>query len=148
RNKPYISRTKQKYKVPFHAPYAYPFLKSFLRGVLGDYRLLDIIALATARHHSLEVTGKIKANMFQLADSNVINFLHSLTLQTFPELEDTGDLSCLFNRSVQTVNEGSLIDEPPGPSDDFYFLYAISNRIVKLADWEDAGNKKIELSSS
>ena len=37
------------------------------------------------------------------------------------------------------------MDEPPSPSDDFYFLYVITNRVVKFADWEDAGNEVIEL---
>jgi len=54
-------------------------------------------------------------------------------------------LNELIHYSIEEVNKGSLMDEPPSPSDDFYFIYSIVNRVIKFADWEDAGGKIIEL---
>jgi len=51
----------------------------------------------------------------------------------------------IIQHAIEETNKGSLMDEPPSPSDDFYFLYVITNRVVKFADWEDAGNEVIEL---
>ncbi len=141
---PYIARTSTKQRVPFHAPYAYPFLITILRTIFGEYRFLDVIALAVARHHSLEVTGAVKKDNFQLADERVIDFLSGLLLKKFPELSKV-DTKQIIQHAVEETNKGSVMDEPPSPSDDFYFLYTIANRVVKLADWEDAGNKIIEL---
>ncbi len=143
-NQPYIARTSNKRIAPFHAPYAYPFLKIFLRKIFGEYRILDVIALATARHHSLEVTGRVKEHDFVLADENVVNFLLNLLTKTVPELQ-RHNLDELISYSIEETNKESLIDEPPTPSDDFYLIYTIANRVVKFADWEDAGDKIIEL---
>jgi len=144
KEKPYIARSINKHKVPFHAPYAYPFLKTILRNIFGKYRFLDIIALAVARHHSLEVTGAVKENDFQLADDWVIEFLSDLLLKNFPELSGI-EAKRIIQNAIEVTNKGSPMDEPPSPSDDFYFLYVIANRVAKLADWEDAGNEVIEL---
>lgn len=143
--KPYIARTGDKHTVPFHAPYAYPFLKKLLRDIFGEYRFLDIIALATARHHSLEVAGCVKENDFKLAEEKAIEFLLNIILENIPELRDKENLKKFLQESIEATNRGSLMDEPPSPSDDFYFIYTIANRVVKLADWEDAGDKIIEL---
>ncbi len=140
----YIARTSNMRRVPFHAPYAYPFLKAFLRKIFGDYRVLDVVALATARHHSLEVTGRIKESNFNLADENVVNFLLNLLLRTIPELKGY-NLDELIQYCIEETNKGSPMDEPPTPSDDLYFIYTIVNRVVKFADWEDAGGEVIEL---
>ena len=147
KGKPYIARTSQRYRVPFHAPYAYPFLKTLLRSIFGEYRFLDTIALAVARHHSLEVTGAIKENDFELADDNVVDTILSLLLENITELRayDKEKLKEIIQSAVEATNKGSFMDEPPSPSDDFYFIYTITNRIVKLADWEDAGDEIIEL---
>lgn len=147
KGKSYIARTSQRHKVPFHAPYAYPFLKTLLRGIFGEYRFLDTIALAVARHHSLEVTGAIKENDFELADENVVKSILNILSENIPELKthDKKELEKKIQGSVKATNEGSFMDEPPNPSDDFYFLYTITNRVVKLADWEDAGDEIIEL---
>jgi len=140
----YIARTSNENKLPFHAPYAYPFIKTFLRNIFeDDYRFLGHIALAAARHHSLEVTGKIKSNDFELIDNNAVRFLSDLLLKIIPELKRVNGLiySC-----IEETNRGSLMDEPPTPSDDFYFIYTLTNRVVKFADWEDAGREILELS--
>jgi len=140
----YIARSANKHKVPFHAPYAYPFLKTILRNIFGEFRFLDTIALAVARHHSLEVTGAVKENDFQLADDNVVEFLSDLLSKNFPELNGI-EAKRIIQNAIEVTNKGSLMDEPPSPSDDFYFLYVITNRVVKFADWEDAGDEVIEL---
>jgi len=142
----YIARARTKQKVPFHAPYAYPFSKTILRSIFGEYRLLDIIALATAKHHSLEVTGAVKKDNFELVDDKVIDFLSDLLLKKFQELRyKKKEIEGIILHAVEVTNKGSVMDEPPSPSDDLYFLYTIANRIVKLADWENAGNEMIEL---
>lgn len=143
--RPYIARSSSPHRPPFHAPYAYPFLKVFLRKMFGEYRVLDTIALATARHHSLEVTGRIKGGDFNLADENVVNFLSNLLLRIIPELKGYNHLDELIQYCIEETNKGSPIDDPPTPSDDFYFIYTIANRVVKFADWEDAGDEIIEL---
>lgn len=144
KGRPYIARSANKHKVPFHAPYAYPFLKTLLRNIFGEFRFLDIIALAVAKHHSLEVTGAVKENDFQLADDKVVEFLSDLLLKTFPELNEI-EAKRIIQNTIDATNKGSLIDEPPSLSDDFYFLYVMTNRVVKFADWEDAGDEVIEL---
>lgn len=143
---PYIGRTKEKHNVPFHAPYAYPFLGELLSELFGDFRFLDAIALAVARHHSLEVTGRVKQNKFQLADEDVFGFLCTLLKEALElELEDMNNLDKILKRSIEQVNKGSTIDEPPSLSDDFYFIYTLTNRVVKFADWEDASDSLLEL---
>lgn len=144
KGRPYIARSANKHKVPFHAPYAYPFLKTLLRNIFGEFRFLDIIALAVAKHHSLEVTGAVKENDFQLADDKVVEFLSDLLFKTFPELNEI-EAKRIIQNTIDATNKGSLIDEPPSLSDDFYFLYVMTNRVVKFADWEDAGDEVIEL---
>jgi len=144
KGQPYIARTSNRYKVPFHAPYAYPFLRAFLRKMLGEYRIFDIIALATARHHSLEVTGRVRERDFNIVDENVVKILSNLLSKTVLELKEF-NLNELIQCSIKETNKGSLMDEPPTLSDDFYLIYTITNRVVKFADWEDAGDEIIEL---
>jgi hypothetical protein len=50
-----------------------------------------------------------------------------------------------ISEAAKRITEASRADEPPGPTDDFYFLYCIANRLVKVCDWEDAGDTNIEL---
>lgn len=137
-------------KAPPHAPFAYPFLRTLLRELLGDYRLLDIIALATARHHSLKVSGAVEAGQFewdewngQGADEWLKNKIQSLL--GLPNEDGKQKLEEAVKKAIRPLEKGSLADEPPGPTDDFYFLYCLMNRLVKVCDWEDAGNTDIEL---
>jgi hypothetical protein len=116
-----------------------------LRELFGNFRFLDTIALASARHHSLEVTGRVEPQKFWLTDKNVIEFLHQLFLKEFSEIEDKNNLKKIFDLGIEEANKGTIIDEPPSPSDDFYFIYTLTNRVVKFADWEDAGDCLIEL---
>ncbi len=133
-------------KPPPHAPFAYPFLKTFLRALLGDYRFWDALALATARHHSLEVTGAVNEGDFQPAD-RAVEILEDLLANMLGSLSDEEKkvLRCAIERALHSVQEGSEMDESPSPSDDFYFLYCLANRLVKVCDWEDAGDKVVEL---
>lgn len=131
---------------PPHAPFAYPFLRKILRNLLGDYRFLDAIALATARHHSLEVRGGVRGGKFEL-EVGAKGFLENW-LPQFLKVEDAQEQQHLLNtlgEAIKSAESGSESDEPPSPSDDFYFLYCLTNRMVKLCDWEDAGDKIIEL---
>ena len=130
---------------PSHAPFAYPFLKAFLRTLLGDYRLWDAIALATARHHSLEVAGVVQPGFENVdgADEIMLKLLKE-TLGGFSE-EEQERLREALDQAFQAVSKQSEADEPPSPSDDFYFIYCLANRLVKVCDWEDAGQETIEL---
>jgi hypothetical protein len=132
-----------------HAPYAYPFLSSFFRSIVGDWRFLEsAIALASARHHSLEVSGSVKAEKFELMEG-AKEFLQSF-LPKLLELSDVEKekVSQALDKAIDDTGEGSQSDEPPAPSDDFYFIYCLTNRMVKVADWEDASGQAIELKRS
>ena len=136
-------------KPPFHAPFAYPFLRTLLREIFGDYRFLDTIVLATARHHSLEVTGAIEGDKFEWDQWNGEKADDWLQSQICKLLELSGDEAKKMQEEIKKasikVTEKSEADEPPGPTDDFYFIYCIANRLVKVCDWEDVENKDIEL---
>lgn len=147
-----LSNAEQKKELaspPPHAPFAYPFLQALLRKVLGDYRFLDTIALAAARHHSLEVTGAVEGGKFEWDEWNGRKANEWLQDQLCQLLDLSGDEVRLIQEAIseaaKRITEASKADEPPGPTDDFYFLYCITNRIVKICDWEDAGDKDIEL---
>lgn len=137
---------KQLRKPPPHAPFAYPFLKTLLRRLLGDYRFLDAIALSAARHHCLEVAGAVEKGSFQLTVGAEAT-LQSLLSEVLGKLsEDEHNALCKFLfEALEAIRSGSEADEPPSPSDDFYFIYCLANRMVKVCDWEDAGEKTIEL---
>jgi len=134
---------------PPHAPFAYPFLQALLNKVLGDYRFLDTIALAAARHHSLEVTGAIEEGKFEWdewSSQKANEWLHDQIYQ-LPDLseDEVRKIQEAISEAAKRITEASKADEPPGPTDDFYFLYCIANRLVKVCDWEDAGDTNIEL---
>jgi CRISPR-associated endonuclease Cas3-HD len=132
---------RKKLKVPPpHALFAYAFVKKFLRNLLGEYRFLDAIALATARHHSLDVGGGVKQGKFNLKVE-----AKELLKNWLPEVLRVEDTQRALKEAIKSVESGSEIDEPPSPSDDFYFLYCLTNRMVKMCDWEDAGDKMVEL---
>jgi len=130
---------------PPHAPFAYPFLRALLRKILGDYRFLDTIALAAARHHSLEVTGAVEEGKFEWDEWNGQKADEWLQDQICQLLNPAGDEVQKLQEAISEATGASKADEPPGPTDDFYFLYCIANRLVKVCDWEDAGDKNIEL---
>jgi CRISPR-associated endonuclease Cas3-HD len=135
--------------LPPHAPFAYPFLRTLLRKILGDYRFLDIIALAAARHHSIEVTGAIERGKFEWDECDGKKAYDWLKDQICELLrlsdEEAQRMEEAINEAEKQITEASKADEPPGPTDDFYFLYCIANRLVKICDWEDAGDTNIEL---
>lgn len=143
---PEVERPKLRRPEP-HALYAYPFLSGFLRAVLGDWRFLESgLALAAARHHSLEVPGSVERGKFSLAEG-AEEFLNSwLSKLLGVEGAEKGKLLKALDEAMECADKGSPADEPPSPSDDFYFLYCLTNRMVKVCDWEDASEQKIELS--
>lgn len=130
-----------------HAPYVYPFLSSFLKAILGDWRFLDSgIALAAARHHSLEVPGSVEEGQFSLSEG-AEEFLKSwIPTVLDADGEERDELLGALDEAIKCTSKGSKADEPPSPSDDFYFLYCLTNRMVKVCDWEDASEQTIELS--
>jgi CRISPR-associated endonuclease Cas3-HD len=147
-----LSNAEQKKELaspPPHAPFAYPFLQALLRKVLGDYRFLDTIALAAARHHSLEVTGTVEKGKFEWDEWNDQKVNEWLQDQICQLLDLSGDevqkMQEAISEAAKRITEASKADEPPGPTDDFYFLYCITNRLVKVCDWEDAGDTNLEL---
>lgn len=129
-----------------HAPYAYPFLSSFFMSIVGDWRFLkSAIALASARHHSLEVSGSVSQGKFELTNG-AKDFLKSFLPQLLELADDEKEkVSQALDRAIEDTCMGSQSDEPPSPSDDFYFIYCLTNRMVKVADWEDASGHTIEL---
>ena len=133
-------------KPPAHAPFAYLLLKTLLRALLSGYRIWDIIALATARHHSLEVGGIVEKEAFHLVDG-ADKVVEDSLRKVFGDLtgEEQGELREVIKQALEAVREGSEADEPPSPSDDFYFIYCIASRLIKVCDWEDAGGEVIEL---
>lgn len=139
---------KQIVKPPPHAPFAYPFLRTFLRKLLGDYRFCDAIALAAARHHSLEVTGAIREGDFDLTE-NAYATIECLLKESLKELSDSEReiLRSALSEALKAIKQSTEADEPPSPSDDFYLIYCLANRMVKVCDWEDAGQSTVELPS-
>lgn len=129
-----------------HARYAYPFVSVFLKSLIGEPRFLEsAIALATARHHSLEVSGSIKAGEFDLAP-DAKEFLQTWLVAVLEvNGEEKDKILKALEEAINVTQQDSQADEPPSPSDDFYFLYCLMNRMVKVADWEDAGNQTVEL---
>jgi len=144
-----VEQKKELASPPPHAPFAYPFLQALLRKVLGDYRFLDTIALAAARHHSLEVTGTVEKGKFEWDEWNDQKVNEWLQDQICQLLDLSGDevqkMQEAISEAAKRITEASKADEPPGPTDDFYFLYCIANRLVKVCDWEDVGNTNLEL---
>ncbi len=147
----FIGRTKRERRderefFPKHAPYAYPFIRMLLRKYFeveepGEGRILDHIALASAKHHNIEVMGDIKADEFQSADEEkAIEVLKNLARDVHGE-----NLMKYVDDAYQAMKGECKADEPPGPSEDFYFLYCIAHRTIKMADWEDAGEEILEL---
>ena len=139
-------RRRKRPRIDPHARYAYPFVSTFLRSLLGESRFLESsIALAAARHHSLEVLGSVESGEFALAEG-VQEFLKDWLPQVLEiEGEEKTKVLQALEESINATQSGSLADEPPSPSDDFYFLYCLTNRMVKVADWEDAGSRTVEL---
>jgi len=133
-------------RAPHHASYAYPFVSAFLRSLLGEYRFLEsAISLATARHHSLEVSGRVEKGEFTM-ESGSEEFLQRLVLAIL-KAEGNNEAKVIeaLRKAVDYTREGSEADEPPSPTDDFYLIYCLQNRMVKMADWEDAANRTMEL---
>lgn len=133
-------------KLPHHAAFAYTFLQALFREAHGPaayLRPLDFIALAAARHHTLSVGGAIGRGEFHPFDGE-------RALAVLKEIARSSGLGideAWIDAAFQRIWKGEFYyaDEAPSPSDDFYPIYCIAQRLVKVADWEDAGNRGIEL---
>ncbi|MGQ9572736.1 MAG: CRISPR-associated helicase Cas3', partial [Dehalococcoidia bacterium] len=140
-------------KPPPHAAFAYPFLQALFRQAHGQdafLRPLEFIALAAARHHSLTVSGAIRPGDFVPFDyDEALAALREVAGESGLGMEDDW-IEEAFTRIADKdawKEEPYYADEAPSPSDDFYPIYCIAQRLVKLADWEDAGQRDIELMS-
>lgn len=134
-----VARTLNRRIAPPHAVYAYPFLSTLLEQVWGERRLGAMLALATARHHALGVSGAVKAGEFVPA-SGAEEVLTNLAAQW-----TDASVAAAVPHALNAASQPTKADEPPGPSNDFYLLYCLTHRLVKLADWEDASNEAIEM---
>lgn len=105
-------------------------------GVLGLLRLPDVYNRLQAATKCITLgTCGIMLGTF------VMNGFTGLGIKALNGIE----AKRIIQNTIEVTNKGLPMDEPPSPSDDFYFLYVITNRVVKFADWEDAGNEVIEL---
>lgn len=142
-------KEERKDPLPPHAAFAYPFLRTLFReanGKDGFLRPLDFIALAAARHHSLGINGAISRGKFEPFNySEALSVLKEIARQSELEIQDSWIEQALHQIADQEA--WNYADEAPAPSDDFYPIYCIAQRLVKIADWEDAGQRPIELQS-
>ena len=147
-------------KLPPHAFYALPALRYLFAklGVVNDQgevdRLAELIALASARHHSLgTLDGTMGWYPFEL-HTGVVEEVHKLLDAT---LKDEADVLKLYitdelfthlnNSEVYRENEGRLTYtlDTPSPSEDYYPFYVLASRIIKVGDWEASGQREVEL---
>jgi CRISPR-associated endonuclease Cas3-HD len=147
------STDERRGKLPHHAAFAYPFLRELFRQAQGEgafLRPLEFIALATARHHSLRVSGVIKPGDFEpFEEQKALAALKEAANASALGIDDAW-IEAAFRRIADKYawkHKPYYSDEAPSPSDDFYPIYCMAQRLVKIADWEDAGNRPIELQS-
>lgn len=135
-----IARTEDgKRKAPHHAQYVHPFLSRLLRDVIGPYRMLDHIALAAARHHVLSLDGDIEKGEF-LWTPGGREAVKTVVSEVF-----NGEIAAACEPHLSCLEDDCLAGEAPGPSDFFYPLYCLANRLVIFADECDAGSGPQEL---
>lgn len=127
---------------PHHAHHAYPFLRFLLRHCIGDYRMLDHLALAAARHHTVTLDGDVPAGEFQWTPGG-----QNAVQQVIAEAFDRRIEPAIVAAACQQLTQETLADEAPGPAAYSYFLYCLANRLVIHADRCDAGGRPLELTA-
>lgn len=143
-----IARTaiKKARFLPSHANYAYILLKRVYEvlGVPEPFR--RFIALASARHHTIGFNDTVGWQGTELVSEAGTLLTGGVLAQLLPEdeLRTAVDRFLTDLSSSRSKIQRETIDSP-SPADDFYLLYCVVNRIVKLADWEDAAGKEVEL---
>ncbi|MCS6775420.1 MAG: CRISPR-associated helicase Cas3' [Chthonomonadaceae bacterium] len=135
-------RQQGKPRPPHHAHHAYPFLRFLLRHCIGDYRMLDHLALAAARHHTITLDGDVPAGEFQWTPGG-----QDVVQQVIAEAFDRRIDPHIIAAACQQLTQETLADEAPGPAAYSYFLYCLANRLVIHADRCDAGGRPLELTS-
>lgn len=142
--------------LPPHAFYALPALRYLFKrlGVVNDQgkvdRLADLMALASARHHSLgPLDGAMSWAAFEV-QPGIIVAVHELLEQTLGE--DAADLKLLVTDELfahlndETEYHGLAYPlDTPSPSEDYYPFYVLASRIIKVSDWEASGQREVEL---
>lgn len=146
--------------LPPHACYALPALRHLFKqlGMVNEKgevdRLAELMALASARHHSLgSLDGTLGWLPFE-SHPGVIKAVHGLLEQTLGEQAAelkpliTNELLVHLNdASVYPILEGkhTYTLDTPSPSEDYYPFYVLASRIIKVGDWEASGQREVEL---
>ena len=146
--------------LPPHAFFALPTLRYLFKklGVVNEEgnvdRLAELIALASARHHSLgSPDGTMAWEPFEYHEG-IIEGVHELlvkvlgdqvndlkvqvTRQLFDHLNDTDTYKIYEGKHTFTL-------DTPSPSEDYYPFYVLASRIIKVGDWEASGQREVEL---
>jgi CRISPR-associated endonuclease/helicase Cas3 len=110
-------------------------------------RLAELMAMASARHHSLgSPDGLMRWQKFKNPDA--LAAIHELLLACDAEdivtLADEGLISAINNYPCDEEGFYHNLDTPK-PSEEYYPLYVIASRIIKVGDWEASGEKEVEL---
>ena len=158
------SRDNGKKTLPPHAFYALPVLRHLFHrlGVVNEEakvdRLAELMALASARHHSLgSLEGQLGWDSFEPhpdLDKLVTVIQELLTTALKDEAALFGDID--FRSLIENI-QGKEYAQPtehtqfsytldtPSPSENYYPFYVLASRIIKVADWEASGHRKVEL---
>lgn len=147
-------------KLPPHAFYALPALRYLFKelGVVNEQgnidRLAELMALASARHHSL---GSLEGTMVWSAFEThvgVLEAVHEILEQVLLDQAKyikpliTQDLfEHLNDDKSYHLHEGKYTYtlDTPSPSEDYYPFYVLASRIIKVSDWEASGQREVEL---
>lgn len=141
----YIARTAPPHGQPRrrrprpHAYHAFPFLRLLLEPYASGAPVHEWIALAAARHHTITRDGDTLRWRGEQYDDDVMDLLRSVAPD--PDVAERIGADLL----APLAQDGLYTLDAPSPADDFYPLYCIANRLIKLADQEDAAGHEIEL---
>jgi CRISPR-associated endonuclease/helicase Cas3 len=147
-------------ELPPHAFHALPALRYLFcqLGVVDEQgkvdRLAELIALAASRHHSLgDPDGTLKWQPFELHEG-VLEEIRQLLRDELGEdsepiqaLITPGLFDHINDASTYELKEGkhTYVLDTPSPSEDYYPLYVLANRMIKVGDWEASGEREVEL---
>lgn len=148
-------------KLPPHAYHAIPVLR-YLFGKLGVTddagnvdRLAELIALASARHHSLgALDGRMAWEKFtpHADPERTLSAIRELVQAALGEdaeqilpFVNQEMLDSIHSAEYLSNDEYAFIRDTPSPSEDYYPFYVLASRIIKVGDWEASGEKEIEL---
>jgi|GEM_PF-1331478 len=152
--------------LPPHAFHALPALLYLFEklGVVDDkgkvQRLAELIAMASARHHSLgSPDGKMHwttlephpepGRTLEAVRKLVREALREDAEQILPLINDDFLRSFAFQSESEKYDQDDKgfyrVRDTPSPSEDFYPFYVLASRVVKVGDWEASGETEVEL---